>query len=200
MKKILMALALCVGFSVSANAAQFDEGKHYKVLETKHSSEPTITEFFSFYCPHCFKFEDFLGDVKEAAPEGTKINNMHVSFMGGKMGVPMAKAYATMTLLKVEDKVKPYIFKKIHEQGMQPKSADDIKTMFLDMGVSEKDFDKTYNSFVVDSMQKRFDKTFDDTGLNGVPGLLVNNKFVVIPNDLKSIQEYLDLVNFLLEK
>ena len=63
MKK-LFALVATLMLSLSAHAAQFKEGQHYKVLDLEASSKPTVTEFFSFYCPHCNSFEPIIQQLK----------------------------------------------------------------------------------------------------------------------------------------
>ncbi|NIY90242.1 thiol:disulfide interchange protein DsbA/DsbL, partial [Vibrio campbellii] len=50
MKK-LFALCSTLLLAFTAHAAQFEAGKHYKVLDVEKAKKPTVTEFFSFYCP-----------------------------------------------------------------------------------------------------------------------------------------------------
>lgn len=58
MKKILMLAAAFLLLPLAATAAQYKEGVHYTVVsEGPASAKPEITEFFSFYCPHCYNFE-----------------------------------------------------------------------------------------------------------------------------------------------
>ncbi|HAS8133982.1 TPA: thiol:disulfide interchange protein DsbA/DsbL, partial [Vibrio vulnificus] len=52
----------------------------------------------------------------------------------------------------------------------------------------------------VDSMVRRFDKQFKDSGLSGVPAVIVNNKYLVQAQGIKTMDEYFELVNFLLKK
>jgi len=85
MKK-LFALVTTLLLSLSAHAAQFSEGEHYKVLDLEASKKPTVTEFFSFYCPHCKTFDPIIRQLKAQLPEGVKLNKAHVSLMGGAMG------------------------------------------------------------------------------------------------------------------
>lgn len=59
MKKIWLALAGMV-LAFSASAAQFEDGKQYTTLEKPVAGEPQVLEFFSFYCPHCYQFEEVL--------------------------------------------------------------------------------------------------------------------------------------------
>ncbi|WP_104398572.1 thiol:disulfide interchange protein DsbA/DsbL [Vibrio penaeicida] len=198
MKK-LFALIATVLISVSAHAAKFSEGEHYKVLDLPASSSPTVTEFFSFYCPHCNSFEPVVQQLKKQLPDNAKLVKVHVSFMGGNMGVPMSKAYAAMVALKAEDKMVPVMFNRIHNLQKPPKNEEELRQLFLDEGIDAKAFDSAYKGFAVDSMVRRFDKQFQDSGLRGVPAIVVNNKYLVQAPSIKSMDEYFELVNFLLK-
>ncbi|KAA5737616.1 thiol:disulfide interchange protein DsbA/DsbL, partial [Acinetobacter baumannii] len=198
MKK-LFALFSMLMLSLSAQAAQFNEGEHYKVLDLEASNKPVVTEFFSFYCPHCNSFEPIIQQLKKQLPEGVKLQKNHVSFMGGSMGPTMSKAFATMVALKVEDKMVPVMFNRIHNLRKAPRDDAELRQIFLDEGVDEKKFDSAFKGFAVDSMVRRMDKQFEDSGLTGVPAVIVNNKYLVQAQSIKTMDEYFALVNYLLE-
>ncbi|GLT20263.1 thiol:disulfide interchange protein [Vibrio zhanjiangensis] len=199
MKK-LFALVATFMLSLSAHAAQFKEGDHYKVLDAEASKKPTVTEFFSFFCPHCNTFEPIMQQLKAQLPEDAKFQKVHVSFMGGNMGGPMSKAYATMVVLKAENKMVPVMFNRIHKMRKPPQNEQELRQIFLDEGIDAKKFDAAFNGFAVDSMARRFDKQFEQSGLTGVPAVIVNNKYLVEAQGLKTVDEYFELVNFLLTK
>lgn len=199
MKKLL-ALAATLLLSLSAHAAQFSEGEHYKVLDLEASKKPVVNEFFSFYCPHCNSFEPIIEQLKTKLPEGVKLNKNHVSFMGGPMGKSMSKAYSTMIALKVEDKMVPILFNRIHNMRKAPKDDAELRQIFLDEGIDAAKYDAAFNGFAVDSMVRRSDKAFKDSGLSGVPAVIVNNRYLVEAQSIKSLDEYFELVNFLLKK
>ncbi|MEZ9444444.1 thiol:disulfide interchange protein DsbA/DsbL [Vibrio sp. 10N.222.54.F12] len=199
MKKLFAFFSLIM-LSLSAHAAKFNEGEHYKVLDLEASKKPMVTEFFSFYCPHCNSFEPIIQQLKQQLPKDTKLQKNHVSFMGGNMGLPMSKAYATMIALKVEDKMVPVMFNRIHTMNKPPRDEAELRQIFLDEGVDAKKFDAAYNGFAVDSMVRRFDKAFKDSGLSGVPAVVVNNRYLVDAQGISSLDEYFELVNFLLKK
>ena len=199
MKKLFAFFSLIM-LSLSAHAAKFNEGEHYKVLDLEASKKPMVTEFFSFYCPHCNSFEPIIQQLKQQLPKDAKLQKNHVSFMGGNMGLPMSKAYATMIALKVEDKMVPVMFSRIHTMNKPPRDEAELRQIFLDEGVDAKKFDAAYNGFAVDSMVRRFDKAFKDSGLSGVPAVVVNNRYLVEAQGISSLDEYFELVNFLLKK
>lgn len=197
MKKLITLFAMLIT-AFNLHAAQFEEGTHYKVLDSEKSASPKVTEFFSFYCPHCYKFEPVIDNLKASLPEGAKFEKVHVAFMGSEMAVPMAKSYATMVALDVEKTMVPAMFKQIHELRSAPKNEAELKQIFVDHGIDGKKFDSAYNSFVVNSMQRGFDKQFANSTLTGVPGVLVNNKYIVKADQIRSYEEYNQLVNYLL--
>ncbi|MGY3568347.1 thiol:disulfide interchange protein DsbA/DsbL [Vibrio paucivorans] len=199
MKK-LFALVATLMLSLSAHAAQFKQGEHYKVLDLEASKKPVVTEFFSFYCPHCNTFEPIIQQLKDQLPEGAKLQKNHVSFMGGNMGLSMSKAYATMVAMKVEDKMVPVMFNRIHNMRKAPKDDAELRQIFVDEGIDGKKFDAAFNGFAVDSMVRRFDKQFKDSGLSGVPAVVVNNRYLVQSQSIKTLDEYFELVNYLLTK
>ncbi|MGJ7095603.1 thiol:disulfide interchange protein DsbA/DsbL [Vibrio hannami] len=200
MKKII-TLVSTILLSFAVNAAKFEEGKHYQELSTPPSSKPIVTEYFSFYCPHCKSFEPLMNQLKGSLIDGAKFQKAHVSFMGGGMGTSMAKAYATMIALKVEDKMIPVMFRQIQDLKQAPKNDAELRQIFVDNGVDGAKFDAAFNGFAVQSMQRRFDKGFKDAGLRGVPGVVVNNRYLLTPDgSISSTKEYIELVNFLLQK
>ena len=84
MKKIWLALAGLV-LAFSASAAQYEDGKQYTTLEKPVAGAPQVLEFFSFFCPHCYQFEEVLhisDNVKKKLPEGVKMTKYHVICQG----------------------------------------------------------------------------------------------------------------------
>lgn len=199
MKK-LFALIATLMLSVSAQAAQFKEGVDYTVLDLKPSQTKTVTEFFSFYCPHCNAFEPIISKLKTQLPSDAKFQKNHVSFMGGNMGQSMSKAYATMVELGVEDKMVPVMFDRIHNLRKPPRDDQELRQIFTDNGVDGAKFDAAFNSFATDSMVRRFDKQFKDAGLNGVPSVVINNHYLIQMGNIKSMDKYFELVDYLLNK
>ncbi|EKO3924992.1 thiol:disulfide interchange protein DsbA/DsbL [Vibrio metschnikovii] len=197
MKK-LFALVATLILSLSAHAALFKEGVHYKVLDLPKASQPSVSEYFSFYCPHCYSFEPIIKQLKEQLPAEVRLQKNHVSFMGGNMGKSMSKAYATMLALNVEEQMLPVMFNRIHNQRKAPKNDQELRQIFTDEGIDGAKFDAAFNGFAVDSMVRRFDKQFQDSGLTGVPAVVVNNRYLVQAQSIKTVDEYFELVNFLL--
>nr|1UN2_A Chain A, THIOL-DISULFIDE INTERCHANGE PROTEIN [Escherichia coli] len=98
--------------------AQYEDGKQYTTLEKPVAGAPQVLEFFSFFCPHCYQFEEVLhisDNVKKKLPEGVKMTKYHVNFMGGDLGKDLTQAWAVAMALGVEDKVTVPLFEGVQK-------------------------------------------------------------------------------------
>lgn len=206
MKKIWLALAGMI-LAFSASAAQFTDGKEFVTLEKPAAGEPQVLEFFSFYCPHCYQFEEVLhvsDNVKKNLPEGTKMTKYHVEFLG-PLGKDLTQAWAVAMALGVEDKITAPMFEAV-QKTQTVQNVADIRQVFIDAGVKAEEYDAAWNSFVVKSMVAQQEKAASDLNLQGVPAMFVNGKYQLNPQGMDTssmdamVKQYADVTKFLLEK
>ncbi|MBU9854615.1 thiol:disulfide interchange protein DsbA [Rahnella bonaserana] len=206
MKKIFLALiGMVMAFSVSA--AQFSDGAQYVTLDKTVANEPQVLEFFSFYCPHCYQFEQVWhvsDNIRKNLPKDVKYAKYHVEFLG-PLGKQLTQAWAVAIALGVEDKVSPLMFDAVQKQ-QSVQNADDIRKVFIQAGVKGEDYDAALNSFVVKSLVVQQEKAAADMGLQGVPSVFVNGKYMVKNDGLDTssmdmyVKQYSDVINFLATK
>jgi len=206
MKKIFLALVgMVMAFSVSA--AQFSDGAQYVTLDKTVANEPQVLEFFSFYCPHCYQFEQVWhvsDNIRKNLPKDVKYAKYHVEFLG-PLGKQLTQAWAVAIALGVEDKVSPLMFDAVQKQ-QSVQNADDIRKVFIQAGVKGEDYDAALNSFVVKSLVVQQEKAAADMGLQGVPSVFVNGKYMVKNDGLDTssmdmyVKQYSDVINFLATK
>lgn len=206
MKKIWLAL-VGIAMAFGASAAQFSEGDQYVKLDKSITNEPQVLEFFSFYCPHCYEFEEVyhVSDaVRKGLPEGVKMTKYHVEFLG-PLGKQLTQAWAVAMALGVEDKITQPMFEAVQKtQSVQ--SPEDIRNVFIKAGVSAADYDGALNSFVVKSLVVQQEKAAEDLQLRGVPAIFVNGKYMVKNDGLDTssldsyVQQFSHVVNFLLKQ
>ena len=55
--------------SLSAQAAQYKEGEHYKVLDLEASKSQRSLSTFFFHRPHCNTFEPIIQQLKAQLPK-----------------------------------------------------------------------------------------------------------------------------------
>ena len=200
MKKVLFFLAAMLMIPMVHAAPEFKEGVNYDVVKQTGSAQPEVLEFFSYYCPHCAKFEPIAEDLKKNLPEGVPMKKNPVAFLGREMGPEMQRAYAVASLLNVEGKLTPAIFDKIHTQRQYPQSRTDVKQIFVDNGVPAEEFDGAVDSFAVSGMASQFDRNTESSNIRGAPAFLVNGKYLVKIESITSQAQFNQLVKFLLAK
>ena len=200
MKKVLFFLAAMLMIPMVHAAPQFKEGVNYDVVSQTGSAQPEVMEFFSYFCPHCAKFEPIAEELAKSLPEGVPMKKNPVAFLGREMGPEMQRAYAVANLLNVEGKLPPAIFDKIHTQRQIPQSRADVKQVFVDNGVPAEEFDGAVDSFAVSGMVSQFDRNTESYNVRGVPAFLVNGKYMVKIESITSQEQFNQLVKFLLAK
>ena len=112
-------LALVILFvSTLANATQFKLGEHYTEVKTPFKTEKSVIEFFSFYCPHCYKQEPVMKNIIANLPSDVIFKKNHVDGMPGRnleIEQALTKALITADILKVKQQITPVIFSYIHK-------------------------------------------------------------------------------------
>jgi protein dithiol oxidoreductase (disulfide-forming) len=191
-KALLMAAALLIA-PLSAIAAEYKEGVHYTVINEGPATEkPEITEFFSFFCGHCYNFsKTVVPKIKTTLPEGVSFSQAHVEFIGREMGAEMSRAFAVAHQLNVDEKMEAAIFAAIHDERKRLTNRDDVRALFVANGIDGKDFDSAANSFMVNAQMSKMKRDTENAKLSGVPSLVVNGKYRVETGAVKSFDEVL---------
>lgn len=206
MKKIMLAL-IGIAMSFGAAAANYTEGKEYTEIKQPVQNLPQVLEFFSFYCPHCYQFENVYKvpqTVEKNLPEGVKMERYHVDFLG-PLGPNLTQAWAVAMVLKVEDKVTPVLFEGI-QKTQSINTPADIRNAFIKAGISGDEYDAALNSFVVKSLVAKQQNAAQDLKLRGVPAMFVDGKYqvrnngIAVENAADYAKEFSNVVNYLINK
>ncbi|MDR0807250.1 MAG: thiol:disulfide interchange protein DsbA [Enterobacteriaceae bacterium] len=193
---------------VEAPKVDFLDGKQFDTLKRKATEEPQILEFFSFFCPHCYDFENVYhlnAEIKKQVPANGKMVQYHVDFLGGELGPKLTQAWAVAITLGVQDKVSPLIFNGI-QKTQTIRTQDDIRQVFIAAGVTGEEFDSAWNSFIVKSLTAQQRRLAEEVELRSVPSVLVNGKYMVKNDGLDAdsvedfVQQYGQVVKYLLGK
>lgn len=199
MNKLILFFATMFILPMSYAAPQFEEGIHYETVSNTGSAQPEVLEFFSYFCPSCANFEPIVKGLKKTLPEGVPLKKNHVVFFGQGMGPQMQRAFAVASLLNVEEKITAAIFHKM-QQRQSPKNRADVKNIFSECGVSAEKFDGLIDSFAVTSMVAQFDHNTKKYNVRAAPTFLVNEKYVVKFESLRTQEQFNQLIDFLLKQ
>lgn len=198
---------LSTSLIIPSYAAEIIEGKHYSKIDTEITDAPKVIEFFSFYCPPCAAFSVHLGinDVLEKKlPKNTRLIKYHVSTMG-EFGRELTEAWSIAKVLGVQSKMEKIIFNAVQEKN-SIKSKDDIKQLFIDIGVPADKYDSVKDSLSVRSLTLEQINAANDFKVTGTPSYYVAGKYLlhnggIDGSDVNSYSvNFSNVVNKLLEK
>lgn len=209
LKKIAL---LCFSFAVFipfvTSSAPYEEGKQYTKISDKPTTKVEIREYFSFYCPHCFKFEPLLEGVKKRLDPSVNFERNHVDFLRSASTDTqqlLSKAIVIAQQLKMEEKIVSAIFNYIHVSKSTFSSEKDIRNLFVVNGIEGEKFDTLMKSFSVNSkankMKKNQDALAKSGALKSVPTLIINGKYRINTQALDPdnfAKDYEALISYLL--
>jgi thiol:disulfide interchange protein DsbA len=205
---ITLTFCLAILMPFIASASDYKEGEQYTKISENISSKSEVREYFSFYCPHCFRFEPFMEQVKRDLPSGTNFERNHVDFLrtaSPEIQFMLTKAVVVAQQLKMEKKLVNAIFNYIHVQRAMFSSEKDLRNVFVLNGADGEKFDQLMKSFSVNSHAKRMKKNQDaltiKRALNSVPTIVVNGKYRINTDKLGKANfeaNYKKLVGYLL--
>jgi protein dithiol oxidoreductase (disulfide-forming) len=199
MKHLLLLAAAWLLTPMMALATEYKEGVHYTVInDGPATNKPEITEFFSFYCPHCYSFSKaVVPKILAEMPDGVQFNQAHVDFIGQEMGVEMSRAFAVAHQLNIDEKIDDALFEAIHDKRQRFTNRDDIRALFVANGIESKEFDAVADSFMVKAKMAKMKRDTQNAKLTGVPALVVNGKYRVETGAIKSYDELINIAFYL---
>ncbi|MCG6899506.1 MAG: thiol:disulfide interchange protein DsbA/DsbL [Gammaproteobacteria bacterium] len=200
--QFLLALVVTVLLATAAMAEGYTAGKQYQVLTnpqpTSSGDKIEVVEMFWYGCPHCYRLEPFIEEW-----QASKAEDVEFVQMPAIIGPPwelLAKAFYTAEFLGVTDKLHPALFDAIHKDHKKLNNEDAVQAVFVEQGVSEEDFKKTFNSFAVSVkinnarlMTKRY-------AITGVPTIIVNGKYSTSGSLAGSNENLIKVVNYLIDQ
>lgn len=183
------------------------EGKDYSVLKAPVADAPAVVEFFSFYCPPCAAFSSRFHvsqAVDKILPSGEKVVKYHVSSMG-PMGPELTEAWSVAKVLGVEDKVELPLFVAV-QINRSIKTEASIREVFIEAGVSARDYDAAKNSMAVRALTAKQQELAKTYGVTGTPSFFVKGKYLVNNGGIQPSSEqdygksFADVVSALLKQ
>lgn len=196
-----VAVEVASDINLATQSTVYVEGEHYQLVpDAKDSLSETVLvqEFFWYGCPTCNNFEPSITRFRKNLPADTTFEQ--IPGASNPVWQQHARAFYTAEVLGVSDKTHEEMFAAIHKAGRPLRSDQDIKQFFLDAGVSEEQFDNTYNSFAVNTKIRNANRLAEEYGVSGVPTVVVNGKYSVTPSKAGGFAESIKVVRFLIEK
>ncbi len=212
MLKPALAVLMLAGASFAAHATDFVEGKHYTQVANKASDSPKVTEYFSFYCPHCYNMSNkYLNFIKAKIDPSIKFDDAHVDFMNSSIGTEVMRSLAVMKTLGVEKELLPKMFAAIqgdnagahdhsHPHPTTINNRDDIKQVFASAGIDAAKYDEVADSSATTDTINRWRQEQNSYQVESIPTFIVNDKYRINMDEIRSVADLTELIDYLATK
>lgn len=200
----LLFLALVpLALTSFAQMDRYVPGTHYTVLDnpvnTRDPSKVEVIEVFWYGCSHCFRFEPLVNDYEANAPE--YVDFVRFPAMWNALMKIHAQVYYTAEALDAVHELHEPVFNAINLEGNRLANERQIAALFAEHGISEEEFESTFNSFSVRTKVNQAERRMQDYQIRSTPNMVVNGKYLISTGEnVRTQQEMLDVVNFLVEK
>jgi thiol:disulfide interchange protein DsbA len=164
-------------------AYQFVAGRDYDVLPGAMAQTANgkidVTEFFMFWCFHCYSFEPELDRWEARAPSDVVVTRVPAMFNPDAQ--LQARAYYTAEVLGKLDAMQDAFYAEIHERGNALASRKALADFFQRFGVDAATFDATFDSSEVGARMQRAAALARQYGIAATPTLVVGGRYSTNP-------------------
>ena len=198
-KNALIVLVLSL-FCSSAFAKDYQEGRHYELIEplpTRNPEKIEVIEFFWFGCGHCFSLEQLIKDWKSEV--SSEVDFFRLPVVWNAQTKTHAKLFFATETLQVPEAIQG-IFSAIHYNRKMMLSDKEIIPFFQGYGIQEDKYLAATNSFGLKNNLRKAELFAFKYGIKGVPAFIVNGKYKVSATREIGTEDLLDVVNYLIEK
>lgn len=199
-----LAMAFVLVWAGMASAQKYDAGIDYLLVKppqpTRTGEKVEVLEVFWYGCPHCYQFEPALKRWSAKLPEHARFERMPAIFSGRPAWAMHARAYYTAELMGVLDRVHQPLFDALHKEKRRLFDQASLAQFFAEQGVDKQEFNKTFNSFAVDTRVRRAREMSRRYGISGVPSLIINGKYRLSGSITGSTDRMLQIADYLIDK
>ncbi len=198
-KNALIVLVLSL-FCSSAFSKDYQEGRHYELIEplpTRNPEKIEVIEFFWFGCGHCFSLEQLIKDWKSEV--SSEVDFFRLPVVWNAQTKTHAKLFFATETLRVPEAIQG-IFSANHYNRKMMLSDKEIIPFFQGYGIQEDKYLAATNSFGLKNNLRKAELFAFKYGIKGVPAFIVNGKYKVSATREIGTEDLLDVVNYLIEK
>jgi len=212
----LLAKGLALSLLVATASFGFTEGTDYVKLEKPiPNADKTLIKVFSYDCPFCYKYEKAVVPViVPKLPEGVTYRPFHLKTKG-KYGATASELFAVLMIKDQDNGIKSVMdehsqFKKAklayyhayHDKKERWDAGADafLETGLQASGLSKAEFDKMKGDPRVKALFNEWEQSYDVAKIQGVPGFVVNGKYLIYTKNITSPDGMVELIKELLAK
>jgi protein dithiol oxidoreductase (disulfide-forming) len=223
MKKIGLLLAAVLAYAsvLPARAAptQWVEGTNYEVLDqvqptTVPAGKVEVMEVFSYACPFCNKFQPVIRRLERSLPPNAQMVFLPAAFNKTEDWPMFQRAYFAAQALGIASRTHDAMFDAVWRTGqlaIEDPATNELKHPLPTIqdaaryysqltGVSTRTFLAAAQSFGVETQMREADAQIMSMQIPGTPWIVVDGKYRLDMDSLKSPDDVISLVKFLIAK
>lgn len=179
----------------------FDEGIDYQRLSNPlpmaRKGQTEVLELFWYGCQHCHQIEPLLETWRG---RHKKVSFKRLPAVLGESWAIHARTYYAAESLGVLERIHQPLFDAIHVAGKRFNDEAALAAFAASQGIDAIKFRQAMSAFAVDAKVRQAVETTRRVGLDGVPALVVNGRFLTSPALTGSRQRALDVLDFLVAR
>lgn len=186
--RLFAVLALsCAATLAQAQAPQTQPFKPLpQVQPTDSPGKIEVLEFFSYGCNHCKDFHPKITAWAAKLPADVVFKRVPVGFQRQSWD-NLARLYYALEATGDLAKLDGDVFKALHEQRVNLSVDGPLKEWLAGKGVNTQKFMDVYASFTVVSKQKRAEQMVQAYGIQSVPAITVEGRYLVDGKDFDEL-------------
>jgi len=202
LKAALLLSASLLPLSSMAMPEAFIDGVHYKAtptrLATNSDNKIEVIELFSYSCPHCFRLDPQVQQWKETLPENVTFT--HVPAIFRDSWLQLARVFYAAEATGDLEKLHPLLFNAIHVEKRRLQTEEQLLDFVAEQNIDRDAFAKTMKSMSVAGKVKKALMLSQNSGITGVPAMIVNGQYRTDAPLAGSMTDMLKTVDFLIQK
>lgn len=201
-------------FALSAlNAESLVEGKDYVTLKTPlNAPRNSVIELFNVGCPHCASMYKILPNLFAVLPKDTQFLPYHII-----TGAPFSKeASEVLAVALIQDKqnnlnpkdsksyfkrtLNAYFNATFKERKQFGNAKDFIHFGLKQTNTTQENFTKLLAQTDTKALLQTWENSAQYAQIQGVPSFIINGKYLILAQNLKSEEDFIFKVDTLLQK
>jgi len=157
-----------------------------------------IIEFFSYACPHCYKFEPYLASWKKDLPEDVVFFRVPLLLSSTKFSKDLGRIYSTLLLLKKDNELHNDVFDLLHSKQLDMSQFwNNLKKLLESESIDFTEFQSKMASKEVLSLEDEAKEIIQAFEVQSVPTFFIKNKRGDIYKILREVGEANNIADLL---
>lgn len=185
-KQILAVVLFGASFAAGASpAAPVLDTDYIKVMEPQPvdtGKKVEVTEFFAYYCPHCFAFEPALAAWARKQGDNIVFRRVHVG--SGPSVLPQQKLFFSLEAMGLLEQYHQKVFNAMRAQLGALRSDAAVMDWVASEGIDKKKFADAYGGLGVSGKLRRTEYLMDVYRVDYWPMVIIDGKYMTSPSQV----------------